>query len=92
MIGITVDPFPFVTLALPVRWWGFFIIIVKTYCTMAELLEDKVQPGWYRDETGWSKRIPISDEECMLICLENAPLGTNKKQVIRLIQSLKQQG
>ena len=59
---------------------------------MAELIEDKVQPGWYRDETGWSKRIPISDEECILICLENAPEGTDRKQVMRLIESLKQQG
>jgi len=55
---------------------------------MSELYEDKVQPGWYRDETGWSKRISISDEECILLCLKNAPLGTNRKQVQRLIKTL----
>ena len=59
---------------------------------MAELIEDRVQPGWYRDETGWSKRIPISDEECILLCLKNAPEGTNKKQVMRLIESLTNKG
>ena len=55
---------------------------------MSELFEDKVQPGWYRDETGWSKRIPISDEECILLCLKNAPLGANREQVQRLIKTL----
>ena len=55
---------------------------------MSELFEDKVQPGWYRDESGWSKRILISDEECIRICLNNAPLGTNREQVKRLIKAL----
>ena len=89
--GITVDPFSFVTLALPVRWWGFFIIIVKTHCAMTELSEI-AEPGWYIDEHGWSQKLPITDKECMLICLENAPLGTDRKQVMCLIQSLKQNG
>ena len=26
------------------------------------------------DENGWEQRDPISDEECILICLKNAPL------------------
>jgi len=37
------------------------------------------------DENGWWQRDPISDEECILICIKNAPCGTNKKQVDRLI-------
>ncbi len=59
---------------------------------MSELYEDKVQPGWYRDETGWSKRIPISDEECLVLCLKNAPIGTNRHQVARLIKALESLG
>ena len=38
------------------------------------------------DESGWTQRDPISDEECILICLRNAPAGTDRKQVARLIQ------
>ena len=38
------------------------------------------------DEHGWWQRDPISDEECILICLNNAPCGTNKKQVARLVE------
>ena len=38
------------------------------------------------DEHGWWQRDPISDEECILICLKNAPCGTNKKQVARLVE------
>ena len=37
------------------------------------------------DEHGWWQRDPISDEECILICLNNAPCGTDKKQVAKLI-------
>ena len=33
-------------------------------------------------------RDPISDEECILICLNNAPCGTDKKQVARLIDEI----
>ena len=40
------------------------------------------------DENGWEQRDPISDEECILICLKNAPCGTNKKQVERLIKEI----
>ena len=63
----------------------------KTHGTMTELSEI-AEPGWYIDEDGWSQKLPITDQECMLICLENAPLGTDRKQVMRLIQSLKQSG
>ena len=38
------------------------------------------------DKHGFSIKPPISDEECILICLNNAPCGTDKKQVQRLIQ------
>jgi len=38
------------------------------------------------DKYGWTQRDPISDNECILICLKNAPCGTSKKQVDRLIK------
>ena len=38
------------------------------------------------DENGWWQRDPIPDEECILICLKNAPCGTNNKQVESLIK------
>ena len=38
------------------------------------------------DKNGWWQRDMISDNECILICLKNAPAGTNKKQVERLIK------
>ena len=34
----------------------------------------------------WTQRPAISDEECILLCLRNAPCGTDRKQVIRLIK------
>ena len=37
------------------------------------------------DKHGFSIKPPISDKECILICLNNAPCGTDKKQVQRLI-------
>jgi hypothetical protein len=38
------------------------------------------------DKDGWTQRDPISDNECILICLKNAPCGIDRKQVIRLIK------
>ena len=38
------------------------------------------------DKHGFSIKPPISDKECILICLNNAPCGTDKKQVQRLIE------
>ena len=38
------------------------------------------------DKDGWTQRDAISDNECILICLKNAPCGTDRKQVIRLIK------
>ena len=40
------------------------------------------------DENGWEQRDPISDDECILICLRNAPCGTDKKQVAKLIMEI----
>lgn len=40
------------------------------------------------DHSGRFKRTDISDEELLLICLKNAPEGTNRKQVIRLIKEM----
>ena len=37
------------------------------------------------DKHGFTIKPPISDELCILICLKNAPCGTNKKQVDRLV-------
>jgi len=38
------------------------------------------------DKWGFSIKPPISDEDCILRCLKNAPEGTDKKQVARLIE------
>ena len=37
-------------------------------------------------ESGWTQRDPISDDELILICLNNAPCGTDRKQVMSLIK------
>ena len=37
------------------------------------------------DKWGFSIKPTISDEDCILRCLRNAPEGTDKKQVARLI-------
>ncbi len=39
-----------------------------------------------KDSNGWTIRDPISDDECILICLRNAPCGTDMKQVNKLIK------
>ena len=38
--------------------------------------------------TGWSQRIPWTDDECILLCLENCEnmTGLDKNQVARLIK------
>jgi hypothetical protein len=38
------------------------------------------------DKWGFTIKPSISDTECILICLKNAPCGHNKKQVERLIK------
>ena len=38
------------------------------------------------DKIIWTQKPLISDRECILLCLKNAPCGTNKKQVDRLIK------
>ena len=40
------------------------------------------------DEKGFQKQVPWTDEECLLICLDNcrATAGLDKKQVERLIE------
>ena len=37
------------------------------------------------DKHGFTIKPPISDELCILICLKNAPCGTDRKQVDRLV-------
>ena len=38
------------------------------------------------EKWGFTIKPSISDTECILICLNNAQCGTNKKQVQRLIE------
>lgn len=38
------------------------------------------------DKHGFTIKPPITDDELILICLNNAPCGTNRKQVQRLIE------
>ena len=38
------------------------------------------------DKWGFTIKPTISDKECILRCLNNAPEGTDKKQVARLIK------
>lgn len=45
-------------------------------------------PDGLVDKHGFSIKPPISDVECILICLKNAPCGTDKKQVARLIDEI----
>ena len=37
------------------------------------------------DKWGFTIKPTISDTECILICLRNAPCGTDKKQVDKII-------
>ena len=43
-------------------------------------------PDELGDKHGFSIKPPSSDKECILICLNNAQCGTDKKQVQRLIE------
>ena len=52
------------------------------------MTENVEAPEVLLDENGWTMKPPITDKECILICLHNAPSGTNKKQVARIIQEL----
>ncbi len=38
------------------------------------------------DEHGWTQRDPISEDELILLCVKNAPCGTDRKQVLALIK------
>ena len=38
------------------------------------------------DKWGFTIKPTITDEECILICLKNAPCGIDKKQAERLIK------
>ena len=43
-------------------------------------------------KTGWSQRVPWTDKECIILCLENCinMAGQDKNQVERIIKQLKQ--
>jgi len=38
------------------------------------------------DKIIWTQKPLISDRDCILLCLKNAPCGTSRKQVERLIK------
>ena len=38
------------------------------------------------DKHGWTQRDAITDDELILICIKNAPCGTDRKQVLNLIK------
>ena len=38
------------------------------------------------DKHGFTIKPPITDDELILMCIKNAPCGTNRKQVIALIK------
>jgi len=38
------------------------------------------------DKIVWTQKPLISDRDCILLCLKNAPCGTSRKQVERLIK------
>ena len=51
------------------------------------------EPKFRTDEkTGWSQRVPWTDKECIILCLENCinMAGQDKNQVERIIKSLKE--
>ena len=54
-------------------------------CGVGIQMSNVEAPDELVDKHGFSIKPPISDKECILICLKNAPCGTNQKQVQRLI-------
>jgi hypothetical protein len=46
------------------------------------------KPKIYKDKNGWTQKAPISDEECIYLCLKNCMKldGMDRKQVFRLVQ------
>jgi len=38
------------------------------------------------DKNGFTMKPPITDTQCILMCLRNAPCGADKKQVQKLIE------
>ena len=53
---------------------------------MSEFISDISEEILPLDENGFTIKPTISDNECILICIKNAPCGTNRKQVMRLIE------
>ena len=43
------------------------------------------------DKWGFTIKPTITDEECILICLKNAPCGIDKKQTERIIKHYQQE-
>lgn len=51
-------------------------------------MESVEAPAVRVDKHGFTIKPAIPDEECILICLRNAPCGTDQKQVKRIIDGL----
>mgnify|MGYP005733991229 CR=1 FL=1 len=45
-------------------------------------------PSGMVDKHGFTMKPPISDKECILICLRNSPCGTDRKQIMKLIEEI----
>ena len=50
------------------------------------------EPKFRSTKDGWSERVPWTDRECIILCLENCinMAGQDKNQVERIIKSLKE--
>ena len=50
------------------------------------------EPKFRSTKDGWSERVPWTDRECIILCLENCinMAGQDKNQVERIIKQLKQ--
>jgi hypothetical protein len=53
---------------------------------MSEFISDIGKELPKVDKWGFTIKPTISDRDCILICLNNAPCGTDKKQVERIIK------
>ena len=53
---------------------------------MSEFKDDIDEETFQKvDKHGFSIKPEISDTKCILICLKNAPCGTDSKQIARLV-------
>ena len=55
---------------------------------LTKMKKTDAPPDGKVDKHGFTIKPTISDEECLRICLSNAPCGIDKKQAERLIKNL----